>query len=152
MLNSSMTEVMREGFSSTLDWWNLVVATEGTTLKDGGHPKANAPIPVELLIVTITTNYPNKRNQEDVKRLYKWVGLDTLSTEVHVLGGWTMLVSNSRVVENLRAGIAPGEILRELLRMGLNLKGILYYIILRGIAFVDDHALTIPRLDGLGYA
>ena len=70
MLSSSMAEVMREGFSDTLDWGNLVVDTEGTTLKDGGRPNAKAPIPVELLIVTIITNYPNKRSMDDVKRLY----------------------------------------------------------------------------------
>ena len=84
MLNSSMAEVTRAGFSESLDWCDLVVATEGTVLKEGGRPKANAPIPVELVIVTITTNHPSKRNQEDVKRLYKWVGLDFLSTAVHM--------------------------------------------------------------------
>ena len=157
-----------------------MVATEGTVLKEGGRPKAKAPIPVELVIVTITTNHPSKRNQEDVMRLYKWVGLDSLSTAVHMLGGWPLLVSNfmpavnslhavlsarhSRVVENIKACMAPGEILRELLHMGLNLKGVLYFILLRGryeasgnrkayyfdsIVFVDDRSLTISRLDDL---
>ena len=125
-----------------------MVATDGTTLKDGGRPNTKAPIPVELLIVTITTIYPSKRNLEDVKRLYKWVGLDTLSTAVYMLGGWPMLVSNfmpavnfhhavflarhSRVVKYLRTGMSPEEIIMELLRMGFNLKGILCYILLRG--------------------
>ena len=87
MLNYSMAEVKRAGFSDTLDWWILVVATEGTVLKEGGRPKAKAPIPVELLIVTITTNYPKKRDHEDFKCLYKWVGLDSLSTADHMLRG-----------------------------------------------------------------
>ena len=98
--------------------------------------------------MTVTTNYPKKRNQEDTMRLYQWVGLDSLSIAVHILGGWPLLVSNftpavnffhavfsarhSRVVENVRAGMSPGEILRELLRMGLKLKGVLYFILLRG--------------------
>ena len=85
---------------------------------------------------------------EDVKRLYKWVGLDTISTAGNMLGGWPMLVSNfaptvnflhavfsarnSRVMKYVKTGMAPGDILRELLRMGLNLKGALYYILLRG--------------------
>ena len=38
---------------------------------------------------------------------------------------------HARVIGNVRAGMSPGEILRKLLRMGLNLKGILYYIVLR---------------------
>ena len=79
----------------------------------------------------ITTNNPNKRNIDDVKRLNKWVGLLSLSPAVHMLGGWPIPVSNltpavnflravfsarnSRVVENLRAGMSPGDILRELL-------------------------------------
>ena len=95
MLNSSKAEVMREGFIDSLDWWNLVVATDGTTLKDGGRPKAKASIPVGLLIVSITTDYPNERNMGDAKRLYKWVGLDSLSTAVHTLGGWPMQVSKA---------------------------------------------------------
>ena len=57
MLNSSMAEVTRAGFSDTLDWWILVVAMEDTVLMGGGRPKAKASIPVELVIVIITTNY-----------------------------------------------------------------------------------------------
>ena len=71
---------------------------------------------------------------------------------------------HAKVVENVRSGMSPGEILRELLRMGLNLKGALYFILLRGryeapgkrvayyfdsIVFVDDRSLAIPRLDDL---
>ena len=98
--------------------------------------------------MTITTNFPHRRNLEDSKRLYKWVGLDSLSTAVHMLGGWPLLVSNftpgpsflhavftarhSRVIENGRAGMAPGEIIRSLLGMGLKLKGALYFVLLRG--------------------
>ena len=69
MLNSSMAEVTKVGFSDTMEWWNLVVATEGTVLREGGRPKAMAYIPVELVIAIITTSYPKKRSQEDVKRL-----------------------------------------------------------------------------------
>ena len=123
-----------------------MVATESTDTKEGGRPKAKTAIPVELLIVTITTNYPGKGNQEDSNRLYKWVGLDSLTTAVHMLRGWPLLVSNftpavsylhavfavrhSRVIENIRAGMAPGEIIRALLGTGLNLKGVLYFILL----------------------
>ena len=60
--------------------------------------------------------------------------------------------------------MAPEEIIRSLLGMGLNLKGVLYFILLRGryeapgnrkayhyesIVFVDDRSLTIPRLEDL---
>ena len=131
--------------------------------------------------MTNTTNHPYRRSQEDTKRLYKWRGLDSLTTTVHMLGGWPLLVSNltpaftylhavfaarhSRVIENVRAGMAPGEIIRALLGKGLNLKGVLYFILLRGryeapgnkkayhydsIVFVDDRSLTIPRLEDLG--
>ena len=58
MLNSSMAEVTKDGFSDTLDWWNLVAATESTNIKEGGRPKAKTSVPVELLFVTVTTNYP----------------------------------------------------------------------------------------------
>ena len=52
-------------FSDTLDWRNLMVATESTSIKVGGRPKAKTSVPVELLVVTVTTNYPMTRNQED---------------------------------------------------------------------------------------
>ena len=35
MLNSSMAEVTKTGFSESFDWWNLVVATESTVTKEG---------------------------------------------------------------------------------------------------------------------
>ena len=50
ILNSSKAEVMREGFSDSVDWWNLVVAADGSTLKDGGPSQAKASMPVELLV------------------------------------------------------------------------------------------------------
>ena len=65
MLSSSMAEVTKAGFSATLDWWNLVVATESTSVKEGGRRKAKLSIPVELLVVTVTTNDPKTRDQED---------------------------------------------------------------------------------------
>ena len=42
-----------------------MVTTESTSIKVGGRPKAKTSVPVELLVVTVTTNYPMTPNQED---------------------------------------------------------------------------------------
>ena len=69
MLNTAMIEVTRDKFSDTFDWWNLVVATDGSNLKEGNWPKTMIALFVELVVVTITMNYPSKR-----KLTVIWVG------------------------------------------------------------------------------